>query len=287
MREAGLTVNDRAKIHSSEPTSMDHCILFEQLKVDLTIPMRLNGTFSYFATRLPTSNELMNCDKVFCTPDASEWNPNCASFSRNEESMMDSDGNLSSEIRWLNDPMLFEKKVEHPAFDCGTINVEKLIDGNISSMMMTGSCDIHCSSIPSEAHDFAYALNTHGEISSFGCTLIDVASPRSIATDLFDNVSTIDEDAAVWSMYANKAAGPSPEDLSKLWMISEEQAKQTLSSNTQLCKRPSDNILSRNFSSNGASSLLMHWLQRAVPQQEEINMLRSLYLIRVTLLYFL
>ena len=46
MREAGLQVNDIAKIHVDDPTKKDHAIVIEDL--DLSIPMQLNGIFSFF-----------------------------------------------------------------------------------------------------------------------------------------------------------------------------------------------------------------------------------------------
>ena len=86
MRTGGVTVNDVPKIHCDDPTRDDHCILFQD--IELRIPLQLIGTFSYFHSRMPTATELYDCDKVFLTPDASDWNPHCLSFERNERSML-------------------------------------------------------------------------------------------------------------------------------------------------------------------------------------------------------
>ena len=81
MREGGVIVNDVPKIHCDNPNIYDHCISFKD--IDLKIPLQLNGIFSYFNSRKPLPSELYNKDKVFITPDASEWNPHCLSYSHN------------------------------------------------------------------------------------------------------------------------------------------------------------------------------------------------------------
>ena len=49
----------------------------KQVDANISSPMQLNGTFLYFHTRTPTSEELHDCDKIFITPDSSDWNPHC------------------------------------------------------------------------------------------------------------------------------------------------------------------------------------------------------------------
>ena len=75
MRAARVTLNDNQKIHSKDPTIDNHCITFEDS--DLRIPLQLSGVFSYFHTRKPTFSELHECPKLFLTPYANDWNPNC------------------------------------------------------------------------------------------------------------------------------------------------------------------------------------------------------------------
>ena len=45
LREAGLEVNEAAKIHINEPSKKDHTIISESN--DLVIPLQLNGDFSF------------------------------------------------------------------------------------------------------------------------------------------------------------------------------------------------------------------------------------------------
>ena len=73
VRAGGAKVSDIAKIHCVDPTIDNHCIIFgEGREIDLRITLKLHGTFSYFDTRVPTEEELFDCDKYFITPDASD-----------------------------------------------------------------------------------------------------------------------------------------------------------------------------------------------------------------------
>ena len=51
MREAGIMVNEKAKIHMDYPKDSDHSIMFNS--TGLEIPLYLWGIFSYFSTRCP------------------------------------------------------------------------------------------------------------------------------------------------------------------------------------------------------------------------------------------
>ena len=93
MREGGVIVNDIPKIHCDNPSIDDHCISFKD--IDLKIPLQLNGIFSYFNSRKPLPSELYDKDKVFITPDASEWNPHCTSYSHNESIMTNYEGEMT------------------------------------------------------------------------------------------------------------------------------------------------------------------------------------------------
>lgn len=87
MCEAGLIVNDTPKIHCDSPTVEDHSIYFPD--ANFCIPLQLNGIFSYFHTRNLSNDKVMNCDKLFITPDSTNWDPYSSHFGANEESMLD------------------------------------------------------------------------------------------------------------------------------------------------------------------------------------------------------
>ena len=93
MREAGLLVNDVPKIHADDPEIKEHSIAFPD-STDLRIPLQLWVIFSFFHSRIPTSNEIRHCDKLFMTPDSTTWDPYADHFALNEESMLDWEGNM-------------------------------------------------------------------------------------------------------------------------------------------------------------------------------------------------
>ena len=70
LREAGIIVNERAKIHSEEPTEEDHTI--QCRKTGLFITMQLFSIFSYFPTRKPDEEDILEGVDVVVTPEGSE-----------------------------------------------------------------------------------------------------------------------------------------------------------------------------------------------------------------------
>ena len=101
LREAGLEVNDVPKIHTQRDVlSRDtHCIIAdaETNGIDLRIPMRLDGIFSYFATRELTVEEIDNCEYIETLqlrPDSDDWDPYDESFADCEDSFTDFKGEL-------------------------------------------------------------------------------------------------------------------------------------------------------------------------------------------------
>ena len=132
MRAGGATVNDTAKTHCNDPTVDNHCIIFKN--ADLKIPLQLSGTFSYFHTRLPTIKELHHCDKVFITPDASDWNPNCTSFELNERTITNFEGELQEPHRHSNVHMSIEDEASN-IFELSSVTIDEFeahIDAQIS-----------------------------------------------------------------------------------------------------------------------------------------------------------
>jgi hypothetical protein len=92
MREAGIKVNDCPKIHVNDPSVDDHAIIFEE--TGFRIPLSLWGVFSYFPTIKPTVDDHDSLDEVYSlTP--SKWNPHSDVYARNEENMIDWEGNLT------------------------------------------------------------------------------------------------------------------------------------------------------------------------------------------------
>jgi hypothetical protein len=260
MRAGGIIVNDTAKIHCNDPSTNDHCLLFPNS--DLTIPLQLNGTFSYFNTRAPTVQELHDCDKIFITPDASDWNPHCTSFERNESSMLTYDGDLSSANRRNNYEMESED-LANDVFELASVTASQwneCIDINISNAHISES---------QTDNTFGSALSLRGEISKFsasigscnissasscplfeGPTTSSIDKLESMLQEVIDPNEMIKVKKVISSINAGKSSGTDPKQLSKLWIVTEKLAKEALDQNTQLCRHNSDNIMSRQFSTN-------------------------------------
>ena len=83
LRGVCVTVNDKPKIHASDPSSDDHAIIFESN--GLKIPLKLNEIFSYFDTSKPTENQVQKCDDVYLLTPEHKWNPHTDVYAKNEE----------------------------------------------------------------------------------------------------------------------------------------------------------------------------------------------------------
>ena len=92
MREAGVQVNDELKIHAKHPTINDHSLYFTSSNV--RIVLSLLGIFSYFPFRTPTHVDLDESPVLVLTSDGPQWNPHSYSYTRNEENMLDWEGNM-------------------------------------------------------------------------------------------------------------------------------------------------------------------------------------------------
>ena len=101
MREAGLIVNDVPRIHtrSEDLNNGTHCILTDGETGDpkLKIPLKLDGIFSYFETRMMTEEEVEHCEyieTVDLCPDRDKWDPYDPDYANREDSMVDFRGDV-------------------------------------------------------------------------------------------------------------------------------------------------------------------------------------------------
>ena len=98
MRKNGIMVNECAKIHCEDPTREDHAIIFKGY--DLCIPLWLHGVFSYFVTRKPDIESVVDVDEpsIYATEiytlTPTKWNPHTDAYTLNEESIVDWEGNI-------------------------------------------------------------------------------------------------------------------------------------------------------------------------------------------------
>ena len=91
LREAGVEVNDKAKIHMQDPTTDNHVITFGE--TGFKIPLSLSGIFSYFTTTKLTNDMLQDPSEVYILMPAS-WDPHSDVYAYNEDNMLDLEGNM-------------------------------------------------------------------------------------------------------------------------------------------------------------------------------------------------
>ena len=117
MSENGIMVNECAKIHCEEPTRHDHVIIFKGY--DLCIPLRLHGVFSYFITRKPELEKVMDMDepsmyaKEIYKLTPTRWNPHTDAYALNEDSIVDWEGNIKEKSKTGTKIVLDEIGDEH------------------------------------------------------------------------------------------------------------------------------------------------------------------------------
>ena len=94
LREVGMEVNYRPKIHHPQgtPSITDHT--FGSEKHGLLIPFKLSGIFSMFDSRKPTNDDFIDGTPVPITPECEQRNPNSSRFEQNENAYTDANGQM-------------------------------------------------------------------------------------------------------------------------------------------------------------------------------------------------
>ena len=272
LREAGIQINDVPKIHVTSPSEEHHAIIFQE--TNFRIPLTLHGTFSYFPTSKPTTQELEEPEDVYVlTP--TTWNPHSDAYVINEESMLDWEGNMKHERD-------HEKRVvlEDIPSDDTMISSLALCEKEqmaISSYFVDQDEDINATYGFEDEHQLYHALNMrneHGQFAmSIGATSVldqpylddDDDSQSSEEDDIshddpddeFD-LKELDDDTnevlldnfMASTAQAGKTRGVDPKHLAKIWRISHEDAQRTIDVTTQTSTRTDDPALSRNYSTN-------------------------------------
>ena len=238
LREANVEVNDKAKIHASDPSIEDHSIYVQDH--DLRIPLQLNGIFSYFHTRCPSPDELEHCQKVIMTPEGFSWDPYSTHFSTNEESMLDFNGDLHAEsFRKRHCPGVAEiTAISTDVYDAA---VDSVFEPDLPSEEIP--CIFHSNSMPqAEVSSFASALTSTCIDSKMKISL-GTTSTQETTCPLFATNPKV-------SSTASKPNGVTPAFLAKIWHIKHDEAVNTLKQSSQVQHQGSGNALSRHFSTN-------------------------------------
>ena len=287
LREAGVEVNDVPKIQVMDPTEKDHAMWFPEAQV--RIPLSLWGIFSYFPSRKPTVTELQETEDILVlTPEGQKWDPHDDSYARNEESMLDWEGNMvapKDRLRILVEDLPDDDETMVISSLISAVESD-LIDKTVSDVEPIGKTDdysecvgaireadtVHAvlagvtttldpvlfsESLQERRNAGAFAASIGSTTTTDGPYLIpEDESIADLDIDLdvtdpmsFENGELLDFFSASGTT-ASKPKGVSAEFLSKIWRIDVKDAQRTLEVTTQLLKRADDPTLSRNYPTN-------------------------------------
>ena len=264
LREAGIHINEVPKIHVTSPTEEHHAIIFQE--TNFRIPLTFHGTFSYFPTSKPSTQELEEPEDVYVlTP--TTWNPHSEAYVINEESMLDWEGNMKHEKDHESRVML-----EDISSDDTMISSLALCEKEqmaISSYFVDHDEDINATHGFEDEHQLYQALNMRNEHGQFamniGATSIldqsylddddsqdssdDDDTSQDNSDDDFDPIE-LDNDTNEVLLDNFMASTTQAKHRSKIWRISHEDAQRTIDVTTQMSTQTDDPTLSRNYSTN-------------------------------------
>ena len=92
LREAGIEVDTTAKLHCKNPSIANHSMYFTE--DDLRVHFNITGIVSYFMSRKPTPEEINELPVLYLTPDNQSWDPYDVKYEREEDVMLDHEGNI-------------------------------------------------------------------------------------------------------------------------------------------------------------------------------------------------
>ena len=253
MREAGVIVNDTAKILCKNPTKYDHSILWPDEK-ELIIPLRLHGIFSYFPTLECPEYGYDGTEKVLhATPRGPNWDPNSDHYAKNEESLLDYDGDI------VQSPRMIELEIpEYENIDISEIRVEQIMNDAIRDGPDLLNNEFETSSPYEEPpmsvegkvcsifndDQFFDSLLTQDAMNKYN---VQVGSTAISEDDCF--ISDWDE-GSISAATATDVKGVSANHLSKIWRISLQEAEATIKGTRQQVKHSNSSNLSRQYTTN-------------------------------------
>ena len=255
MREAGLLVNDVPKIHCHSPTKYDHSIQWPGVK-ELLIPLKLHGIFSYFPTQpCPEFGWEGNEKVLHVTPQGPAWDPNSDHFAKNEENLVDYEGEI------VQTPTRIE--LEIPEYEYEAINVSEVSVENVMNDAIRDAPDLLINEFETPSMCLEPPMSIEGKICSLydDDQFLDSLMTRDVinkyivqvgSTDVSDDewfVSNLDE-IEIGDVKATGAKGVSADHLSKIWRISLQEAESTIKGTRQLVKHTNDPTLSRQYTTN-------------------------------------
>lgn len=236
IREAGIPIDDVAKIQCGDPSVENHSMYLSS--VDVRVHFSLTGIVSYFSTSKPSREDLEDeaIDLINITPDMPSWDPYTDVYERQEERMLDFEGNMV-------EPLLRNRVI------VDVESGESMDFENISE-------DQHISAIYKGNEYFEPLLvEDEADLDEFlvGDELSNALKKRLEAVKLAESLGAekSEPDYVIGAMHhQDKPKGITPERLSKVFKIDIPTAKRTIEATTQRIKRQTDPSLGRNFSTN-------------------------------------
>ena len=250
IRREGNLLNDIPKMQVDDPNVDDHSLYFPEAEV--RIHMQLIGTVSFFSTRIPTEEEIAEAvekDVILdLNTDEPEWDPHNPSYAREEECMLDFEGNL----------------VEESVRDRRILPVDDHMKDNISisAVRIMEHEDTVCISAVEPGDDSPSFIQQHGETTEVLHSISGTLDPETFANSLTNNLAASkfkESVGAVYSspdyvvgresqsslsgmqrisaVYTDNAKGVSAAKLAKVFQIDLSTAKKTLMVTSQRLKK--------------------------------------------------
>ena len=91
IRESGIKLNNKPKIHVEDPTILDHSVMLTETKT--RIPLSLHCIFSYLLTTKQSPQILEDYEEVYVLT-SSRWGTHNNTYAHNESHMLDWKGEM-------------------------------------------------------------------------------------------------------------------------------------------------------------------------------------------------
>ena len=282
MRENGIIVNECAKIHCEDPTREDHAIIFKGY--DLRIPLRLHGIFSYFVTRKPDIESVVDADEPsICATEIytltpMKWNPHTDAYALNEESIVDWEGNIREkghyDVKIVLDEIDDEYQSQHKISAMEALHMDKVIQShsqcNNNGVFRTSELPMISSALCPYLFTSMIEARTN-----LGSDAINIGATNCYNGDYLDNGDDAVEDNEIpmtIDMFQDPMNGLGSEEdmdaffassvhggpevwvdarhLSKVWHISYKDAKRTIDATTQHGLHDLNPVMNQNYTTN-------------------------------------
>jgi hypothetical protein len=264
MRETGIIVRDTPKIHMEIPTEEDHAISFPD--TGFRIPISLTGTFSFFPTTKPSASDLIDPEEVYILTLAT-CNPHLNVYARNEESMLDWDGNLKPknerEFKIVLDDVpeddvemasLVVSSAESAQIDAAMadeiqIQYDSLsLDEALFQRGWKGDFKVSIGSTYATDHEYLLPTPVTDSEASSSDDSFEVSDSDTVEWDIDATESELDDFMA--AAIDTSKRGVTPEYVSKVRRISFEDATRTIDTTSQLSVTPKNPILAKSSGTN-------------------------------------